>query len=47
MNITDKWIKELHILERLQSMSNPNYINYKIRAAEIELIKKFIQSLNK
>jgi hypothetical protein len=46
MNTIDKWIKELHILERLQSMSNPNYMDYKIRAAEIELIKKFIKSLN-
>jgi hypothetical protein len=45
MDLIEKWIAELRALERLQSMTSPGYTMYRIRQAEIELIKKFIQSL--
>jgi hypothetical protein len=45
MDLIEKWTEELHTLERLQSLTSPGYTMYRIRQAEIELIKKFIQSL--
>ena len=45
MTLAEKWIAELRALERLQSMTSPGYTMHRIRQAEIELIKKFIQSL--
>jgi hypothetical protein len=45
MDLIEKWTEELQNLERLQSMTSPGYMMYRIRQAEIELIKRFIQSL--
>lgn len=45
MNLIEKWTVELQNLERLQSMTSPGYTMHRIRQAEIDLIKKFIQSL--
>jgi hypothetical protein len=45
MNLIEKWTEELQNLERLQSMTSPGYMMYRVRQAEIELIKRFIQSL--
>jgi len=46
MSIKEKWIAELHTLEKLQTVSSPNYTMYWIRAAEIKLIKQFLNDLN-
>ena len=45
MNLIEKWTEELHTLERLQSLTGPGYMMHRIRQTEIELIKRFIQSL--
>ena len=45
MNLIEKWTEELHTLERLQSLTGPGYMMHRVRQAEIELIKRFIQSL--
>jgi hypothetical protein len=45
MDLIEKWTEELQNLERLQSMTSPGYMMYRVRQAEIELIKRFIQSL--
>jgi hypothetical protein len=45
MNLIEKWTDELQNLERFQSMTRPGHTMYRIRQAEIELIKRFIQSL--
>jgi hypothetical protein len=45
MDLIEKWTVELQILERLQTVTGPEYTMYRIRQAEINLIKKFIQSL--
>ena len=45
MNLIEKWTTELRALERSQSMTTPEYSMHRIRQAEIDLIKRFIQSL--
>jgi len=46
MNIQEKWTHELNTLEALQKLSSPNYEMYRKRAAEIKLIKQFLNDLN-